>query len=176
MAEIATIARPYAEALFKAAGGRAAALVAELSALAAVAANEQLLQFADNPKTSTDQVFGVVAAVVGAELSTTAQNFLRTVLENGRLAALPEIAEQFRALVNAQSGVSDVRVESAFPIDAAQLTDLMATLERRFARKLKATVQVRPELIGGIRAIVGDEVLDTSVASRLQQMKVALTA
>ena len=176
MAEIATIARPYAEALFKASGAQAAALLADINALAAVASDAQLLQFADNPKTSTEQVLGVVTAVVGAPMSTAAQNFLRTVLDNGRLAALPAIAEQFRALVNAQGGVSDVRIESAFPIDAAQLAEVMVTLERRFARKLNPTVEVRPELIGGIRAVVGDEVLDASVASRLQQMKVALTA
>ena len=176
MAEIATIARPYAEALFRASGAQAPGLLADISALAAVASDAQLLQFADNPKTSTEQVFGVVTAVVGAPMSAAAQNFLRTVLDNGRLAALPEIAEQFRALVNAQGGVSDVRIESAFPIDAAQLAEVMTTLERRFARKLNPTVDVRPELIGGIRAVVGDEVLDASVASRLQQMKVALTA
>lgn len=66
MAEIATIARPYAEALFKASGAQAAALLADINALAAVASDAQLLQFADNPKTSTEQVLGVVTAVVGA--------------------------------------------------------------------------------------------------------------
>lgn len=176
MAEIATIARPYAEALFKAAGAQAAALSAEVGALAAVAADAQLRQFADNPKTSADQVFGVVAGVVSHPLSTAAQNFLRTVLDNGRLAALPEIASQFHALVNAQSGVSDALVESAFPIEAAQMADVVATLEQRFARKLNARVEVRPELIGGIRVTVGDEVLDASVKARLDHMKVALTA
>lgn len=176
MAEIATIARPYAEALFKAAGAQAAALSAEVGALAAVAADEQLRQFADNPKTSSDQVFGVVAGVVNQPLSAAAQNFLRAVLDNGRLAALPEIASQFHALVNAQSGVSDALIESAFPIEPAQLPEVVATLEQRFSRKLNARVEVRPELIGGIRVIVGDEVLDASVKARLDHMKVALTA
>lgn len=176
MAEIATIARPYAEALFKAAGAQAAALSAEVSALAAVAADEQLRQFADSPKTSSDQVFGVVVGVVSQPLSAAAQNFLRAVLENGRLAALPEISAQFHALVNAQSGVSDAVVESAFPIEPAQLAEVVATLERRFARKLNARVEVNPELIGGIRVVVGDEVLDTSVKARLDHMKMALTA
>ena len=176
MAEIATIARPYAEALFKAAGAQAAALSAEVSALAAVAADEQLRQFADSPKTSSDQVFGVVVGVVNQPLSGAAQNFLRAVLENGRLAALPEISAQFHALVNAQSGVSDALVESAFPIESAQLAEVVATLEQRFARKLNARVEVRPELIGGIRVVVGDEVLDTSVKARLDHMKMALTA
>jgi len=176
MAEIATIARPYAEALFKAAGTQAAALSAEVGALAAVAADEQLRQFADNPKTSAEQVFSVMLGVVGQPLSPAAQNFLRTVLDNGRLAALPEISAQFHALVNTQSGVSDALIESAFPIEASQLPDVVATLEKRFARKLNARVDVRPELIGGIRVVVGDEVLDASVKARLDQMKMALTA
>jgi F-type H+-transporting ATPase subunit delta len=176
MAEIATIARPYAEALFKAAGAQAAALASEVAALAAVAAQEPLRQFADNPKTTVEQVQGVVLSVVDGSLSTQAQNFLRTVLENGRLAALPEISAQFQALVDAQSGVSQARIESAFPIDAAQLPEVVDTLQKRFGRRLDAAVVVRPDLIGGIRVVVGDEVLDTSVRARLEQMKVALTA
>jgi F-type H+-transporting ATPase subunit delta len=176
MAEIATIARPYAEALFKAAGAQAAALSAEVSELAAVAADEHLRQFADNPKTSPEQVFSVVAGVVNQPLSAPAQNFLRAVLDNGRLAAMPEIASQFHALVNAQSGVSDALIESAFPIEPSQLPDVVATLEQRFSRKLNARVELRPELIGGIRVTVGDEVLDASVKARLDHMKVALTA
>jgi F-type H+-transporting ATPase subunit delta len=105
-----------------------------------------------------------------------ARNFLRTVIDNGRLSALPEIAAQFRALKNAQSGSSDAVVYSAFPIDKAALADVAATLEKRFARKLNVSVELQPELIGGIRVVVGDEVLDTSVKARLEQMKVALTA
>jgi F-type H+-transporting ATPase subunit delta len=105
-----------------------------------------------------------------------AQNFLRTVIENGRLSVLPEIAVQFRALKNAQSGASDAVVHSAFAIDSAALTELGSTLEKRFARKLNLSVELQPELIGGIRVVVGDEVLDCSVKARLEQMKVALTA
>lgn len=176
MAEIATIARPYAEALFKAAGAQAAALAAEVTALAAVASEPQLRQFADNPKTTAEQVQDIVLSVLGTPVSAQGRNFLRTVLDNGRLAALPEIAAQFQALVDARSGISQARIESAYPIDAAQLPEVVAALEKRFGRKLEASVVVRPELIGGIRVVVGDEVLDTSVKARLEQMKVALTA
>jgi F-type H+-transporting ATPase subunit delta len=176
MAEIATIARPYAEALFKAAGAQAAALAAEVTALAAVASEPQLRQFADNPKTTAEQVQDIVLSVLGTPVSAQGRNFLRTVLDNGRLAALPEIAAQFQALVDARSGISQARIESAYPIDVAQLPEVVAALEKRFGRKLEASVVVRPELIGGIRVVVGDEVLDTSVKSRLEQMKVALTA
>ena len=174
MAEIATIARPYAEALFKAGGSAAEA--EQVNALAAVAADAVLRQFADNPKVTAQQVFDIVGAVVKTPLAPRVASLLRTVLDNGRLAALPEIAAQFQALVNAKSGVSDAVIESAFPIDAAALPDVVTTLEKRFGRRLKATVAVKPDLIGGIRVVVGDEVLDTSVRARLEQMKTALVA
>lgn len=176
MAELATIARPYAEALFKAAQADAAAATQWLDELATIAGNEQLLQFADNPKVSTEQVFDVIVGVVKQSLPEQARNFLRTVLENGRVAVLPEIASQFRALVNALSGSSDAVVYSAYDIDAAALADLAGVLEKRFGRKLNLQVELQPELIGGVRVVVGDEVLDTSVKARLEQMRVALTA
>jgi F-type H+-transporting ATPase subunit delta len=135
-----------------------------------------LRQFADNPKVGAREVYDLVASVVNTPLAPKVQAFLHTVLDNGRLAVLPEIAAQLTALVNAQSGVSEATIESAFPIEGAQLADLKATLEKRFARKLDTSVVVKPELIGGIRVVVGDEVLDASVAARLQQMKTALVA
>lgn len=174
MAELATIARPYAEALFKAGGD--AQTAQQLNALATVAGDAQLRQFADNPKVRPEQVYDLVTSVANQPLSPSLQNFLRTVIDNGRLAALPEIAAQFHALVNARSGVSDAAIYSAFPIDDASLADMVVALERRFGRKLNPTVWIDPALIGGVRVVVGDEVLDTSVKARLEQMKVALTA
>ena len=179
MAELATIARPYAEALFSSAGADAAALKPQLDGLAALAANPELRQFADSPKVAAVQVFDVVAGVAlskGLQLDVKIGNLLRAVIDNGRLAALPEIAAQYQALVNSRSGISDATIQSAYPIDGGQLADVVATLEKRFNRKLEATVEITPELIGGIRVIVGDEVLDTSVKARLEQMKTALTA
>ncbi|MDP2256832.1 MAG: ATP synthase F1 subunit delta, partial [Polaromonas sp.] len=109
-----------------------------------------------------------------ASLPDAAKNFLRLVIENARLPALPEIANQFRSLKNAASGSSDAVVYSAFALDAQALADVAATLEKRFGRKLSVKVELDQSLIGGIRAVVGDEVLDTSVKARLEQMKVAL--
>jgi F-type H+-transporting ATPase subunit delta len=177
MAELATIARPYAEALFQVAvKGDLKQSAEQLDAVAAVAANAPLRQFADSPKTTAPQVFDLITGVVKTPLVDSIRNLLRAVIDNGRLAALPEVARQFHALVNARSGVSDAVVYSAFPIDATQLAAVVQSLEKRFGRKLSASVQVEPELIGGIRVVVGDEVLDTSVKARLEQMKVALTA
>jgi F-type H+-transporting ATPase subunit delta len=176
MAELATIARPYAEALFKASTSDLGGAAAWLDELAAVAGNSQLQQFADNPRTTVNQAFDLIAGVVKTPLPEHAKNFLRTVIENGRLSAMPEIAMQFRALKNAQSGSSDAVVYSAFPIDGGALADVASTLEKRFGRKLNVKVELEPALIGGIRVVVGDEVLDTSVKARLEQMKVALSA
>ena len=176
MAELATIARPYAEALFKAAKSDLAVTAVWLDAVTAVAANPQLQQFASNPNASAAQVLELLTSVSKVNLPAQGKNFLETIIDNGRVNALPEIAVQFRALKNAQGGTADAIVYSAFAIDGAALADVSTLLEKRFGRKLNLTVAIEPELIGGIRVVVGDEVLDTSVKARLDQMKVALTA
>jgi F-type H+-transporting ATPase subunit delta len=177
MAELATIARPYAEAMYQVAGqGDAKPIAEQIDALAALAADPQLRQFADSPKVGRAQVFELMTSAVKMPLADSVKNLLRTVIDNGRLTALPEIATQFHALVNARSGVSDALVYSAYPLNGTLLTEVMGALEKRFGRKLNASVEVQPELIGGIKVVVGDEVLDTSVKARLEQMKVALSA
>ena len=177
MAELATIARPYADALFQVAvKGDMNQAVQQIDALAAIAADPQMRRLADHPKVEAAQVFDVMNSVLGQPLSDSSKNLVKTLIDNGRLSVLPEIAAQFRVRVNARSGVSQATVYSAFPIDAAQLGEVVGALEKRFGRKLSASVELEPELIGGVRVVVGDEVLDTSVRSRLQQMKAALTA
>ncbi|MEO8543949.1 MAG: F0F1 ATP synthase subunit delta [Burkholderiaceae bacterium] len=176
MAELATIARPYAEALFKSAKADLGGAAAWLDQFATIASNEQLLQFADSPKVTDAQVFDLISGVVKGALPDSAKNFLRVVIENGRVDALPEIAAQFRVLKNTLGGSSDATVYSAFPMDDKAVAELSGALEKRFGRKLNITVELDASLIGGIRVVVGDEVLDTSVKARLDQMKIALTA
>ena len=176
MAELATIARPYAEALFKTAGADLVATAAWLDELAAIASNAQLQQYAGSPSVTSAQTFDVITGVAQTALSQPAKNFLRAVIDNGRISVMAEIARQFRDLKNAKSGSSDATVFSAFALDAVALADLQVTLEKRFDKKLNITVELQPELIGGIRVVVGDEVLDTSVKARLEQMKAALVS
>lgn len=176
MAELATIARPYAEALVSA--GADQAVVTQVAALAAVAADPEVQQFAGHPKVTNDQVYELVSGLAGRQASQgpMAINLLKVVVDNGRLAAMAEIAQQAQSLLNEQSGVSQALVQSAFPMDAGQLADIQPDLERRFGRKLELTAEVDPSLIGGIRVAVGDEVFDTSVRARLDRMRQALTA
>lgn len=176
MAELATIARPYAEALFKSSSADLNAAAIWLDELAAIASNVQLQQYAGNPSVTSAQIFDVMTGVAKTGLPEAAKNFLRAVIDNNRLSVLPEIASQFRVLKNTKVGSSDATVFSAFALDAAALADLSTTLEKRFGKRLNLTVELQPELIGGIRVVVGDEVLDTSVKARLEQMKVALVS
>jgi F-type H+-transporting ATPase subunit delta len=175
MAEIATIARPYAEALFQVAvSGDLNAINEELGFLGVVVDMPELHVFADHPKVTHEEVYAVISGVLGKPISKTLESFLHLLISNGRLYALHEVAHQFAVLKHEREGVFDALVESAFPMDDATLSDLVKLMEKKFARKLKATVEVHPELIGGVRVSVGDEVLDTSVKARLEQMKLEL--
>lgn len=177
MAELATIARPYAEALFRVAqSGNLAAWSDLVSEMAAVAALPDVKSFASNPKLTDQQVVETFLSLLKTKVSPEARNFTLMLVENGRLTLLPEIGAQFHALKNAAEGAADAEITSAFELTDAQVKDLVATLEKKFGRKLNPTVKVDQALIGGVRVAVGDEVLDTSVRAKLQQMYVALAS
>ena len=176
MAELATIARPYADALFKVCGSDCLSTLNWLEELACVAQQPQLLEFSQSPTATPHQVYEVVTGVMKTQPSEHAKNFLHLIISNHRLACLTEVSVQFRALLNAKSGVCDAVIFSAFPMEGLALVETTALLEKRFARQLHVSVRLQPDLIGGIRVVVGDEVLDTSVRARLEQMKVALSA
>lgn len=177
MAELATIARPYAEALFRVAkSGNLAAWSDLVSEMAAVAALPDVKSFASNPKISDRQVAETFLSLLKSNVSAEAKNFVGMLVENGRLTLLPEIGSQFHALKNAAEGAADAEITSAFEMTDAQVKDLVATLEKKFGRKLNPTVKVDNALIGGVRVAVGDEVLDTSVRAKLQNMYVALAS
>ncbi len=177
MAELSTIARPYAEALFAAAkGSDLNAMLAEVETLAAVSSDPAVAALALSPSVTDERLIDVMQAGVKGGLSSNGKHFLATVVQNGRVTALPEVARQFRLLKNAAEGNADAKIESAFPISEAQTAELMAALEKKFAVKLKAQVSVNPALIGGVKVTVGDQVLDSSVQAQLEQMRIALTA
>jgi F-type H+-transporting ATPase subunit delta len=177
MAELATVARPYAEALFRVAqDGDMNAWSAVVSELAQIGASADVQAFAQNPNVTQAQLADTIASLVKSPLNAEAKNFIAMLAENGRVTLLPEIAAQFAALKNANEGAADAEIFSAFEISGEQLSQLVATLEKKFGRKLNPTVTVDPSLIGGVRVVVGDEVLDTSVRAKLQQMHNALVA
>jgi F-type H+-transporting ATPase subunit delta len=177
MAELATIARPYAEALFRVAqSGNLAAWSDLVSEMAAIASHPDVKSFAANPKHSDQQVAETFLSLLKSNVPAEAKNFVAMLVENGRLALLPEIGSQFHVLKNAAAGAADAEITSAFEMTDAQVKDLVATLEKKFGRKLNPSVKVDNSLIGGVRVAVGDEVLDTSVRAKLHNMYVALAS
>lgn len=176
MAENLTIARPYAEAAFASAdaSGKLQAWSQALQRLAMVASDAQMHSAIGDPKIGPQELYGLVAAGSGDSLDAQAQNFVRVLIENDRLSLLPEISALFESLKNEREGVVEATIDSAFPLDDAALSQLVADLERRFKRKVRPQVNVDRDLIGGALIKVGDEVIDGSVRGRLQSMASAL--
>lgn len=178
MAELSTIARPYAEALFAAARDKNA--VAQwstaLSEFAQLAAHEQVQDVMTDPRLTKVQRKEVLLSLVKCTLPADAVNFIDLLVENDRVVALPEIAEQFEDLKNHHDGSAIAHISSAFDLSEAQVQDLVVGLEKKFGIKLKPEVTVDKSLVGGIRVTVGDQVLDTSVQAQLARLRDTLVA
>jgi F-type H+-transporting ATPase subunit delta len=176
MAENVTIARPYADAAFELARGAGALgpWSETLDRLAAVAADPAMRVCINDPKLSSEQLYQLFLDVAGSGLPPDLQNFVRVLVDNERLKVLPEIRDLFMGLRNAHEGVQEAEIASAFPLDDAALANLKADLENRFKTRLNIHVSLDPELIGGVRIAIGDEVIDASVRGKLANMAAAL--
>ena len=178
MAELATVARPYAEALFQSAKpAEFAGCLEQLNELAQLAALPEVAALSNNPKVSADDLSKLLSGMVKTKLDPKVASFLNLVNQNHRLAAVPEIAHQFEAMKNKSEGAAEVNITSAFPLEGSALNDLLSSLKKRFGGKeLRPTIQIDPTLIGGVRIQVGDEVMDSSVKAQLAQMQASLGA
>ncbi|MGE4368752.1 MAG: F0F1 ATP synthase subunit delta [Burkholderiaceae bacterium] len=179
MAELSTIARPYAEALFATArddqDGLASwsALVSELAQVASLGDVREALT---DPRLNAQQRIELFVGLIKSPLSAKARNFIELLVNNNRILALPQIAEQFELLKNQHEGSALAEITSAFPLADEQVQQLVAGLEKKFGLKLKPVVTVDPSLVGGVRVAVGDQVLDTSVRAQLARMRDTLAA
>jgi len=175
MAENVTIARPYAGAVFALAdaSGALGRWSQTLAVMAAVAANPDIAAATADPKLNPEQVYALFAGACG-DLPVEGQNLLRALIENDRIAALPEIHEIFEELKNEREGIVDAVITSAYPLDGGQLAEIVAVLENRFKRKVRPQVETDANLIGGARMQIGDEVIDGSVHGMLAGMATAL--
>jgi F-type H+-transporting ATPase subunit delta len=178
MAELTTIARPYAEALTRLAGeANSWSKWSDMLALgASVTADPQVAALIGNPGVDAERVIEIVKVICGDKLDAEGVNFLQLLAENKRLSVLPEITRQFEVMKTAQEGTLEARVTSAFELTRAQISGLMAKLETKFGRKINVTQEVDNALIGGIVIQVGDEVLDASVRGKLGDLAATLKA
>ena len=178
MAELSTIARPYAEAAYKLADATAklADWSGALAALAQVSQDTTVQELTSDPKLSAAQVSGIYLKILDGKLSGEAQNFVRILAENRRMDALGEIRTQFEALKNEREGVQEVEIVSAFPLESAQQADLIGRLEHHTGKKVTVRVTVDPQLIGGVKIVMGDKVIDASARAQLSALESALRA
>ena len=177
MAELATLSRPYAEAIFRL-GQETDSLARWSEALVMIVTTYQDPQFKAamaNPKATSADIERLLLAVCGTHIDGSARNFVQLLVHNRRLQVLPQIREQFEKLKLESEGKLDARISSAFPLDDAQRNGVIGILSARFKRKIDATMTVDPELIGGIKVEVGDKVWDASVRGRLQALATTLT-
>jgi F-type H+-transporting ATPase subunit delta len=178
MAELSTIARPYAVAAYKLAKEKKAlAKWSEMLGFAGAVANDaQIKAYINDPKVLSAELEATFLKVCGDKLNEHGQNLIKVLVEYGRLSILPEISAAFEALKAQDEGTLDAQIVAASKPTAAQTKDLVKRLEAKFGKKIEASVSVDPEMIGGFKIIVGDTVIDATVKGQLQNLAYTLTA
>jgi len=176
MAEVTTIARPYAVAVFRLAKEKKAlaAWSDELALLSGIASNEQIKAAIDNPKLDASELERIFLKVTEGKLSAEAINLVKVLVEYTRLGLLPDIAEAFELLKAEDEGTLEAEITAAAKPTDAQVKTVVKQLEAKFGKKVEAQVKLDPELIGGIKIVIGDTVIDASVRGQLQTMAYAL--
>ncbi len=172
MAEFATLARPYANAVFAIAkaDARLTQWSEALHLLAALAAAAEVQQLLGSPTRSAGDKASALVGLCGDVADAKVERFLLELARNKRLDLLPEISAQFEALKAQEEMTLDVEVVSAYALDAAQQQKLADSLKRRFARDVRLATRTDASLVGGVLIKAGDTVIDGSVRGRLEKL------
>ena len=176
MAELTTVARPYAEAAFRAAveAKDVAGFSAKLKQLGAVAGTRDAASLLGNPKVSTKEKADVLFSVSGGNVPDTLQNLTNSLIDNQRATLLPFISEHFERLQRDHEGVVKAVITSAFALSDADKASLVEGLSKKYGKRVEAEVVVDASLIGGARVQVGDDVIHASVRDTLDKMAASL--
>jgi F-type H+-transporting ATPase subunit delta len=177
MAETATVARPYAEAIFRAALEKNAlgAVADSLALVAAIARDEQMHSILLDPRINAQQKKDIFDAAGGGRLDAVTKSLLALLVDNHREVLIGSIAEQFEELKHEHDKVLRARITSAQALTDQQRDEIVSTLEKRYGKKVEADLDVDPGLLGGARVQIGDQVIHASVRDALAQMAAALT-
>ncbi|AOE88284.1 F0F1 ATP synthase subunit delta [Pseudomonas sp. TCU-HL1] len=176
MAELTTLARPYAKAAFEYAQAhqQLAAWSAMLGLAAAVSLDDTMQRVLKAPRLTSAEKANSFIEAVGDKFDAQAQNFIHVVSENGRLVLLPEIAEQFELYKAEQEKSVDVEVTSAFALSEEQQDKLAKVLSARLSREVRLHAAEDSSLIGGVVIRAGDLVIDGSVRGKIAKLAEAL--
>jgi F-type H+-transporting ATPase subunit delta len=181
-----TVARPYAQAAFEVAqeSDALAELSESFAAAKALLADGQVAEFLSRPTLTDEQRLGFLQGLFAESVgegsvfaggSQHGTNFLKLLLENDRVAVLPEIADQFEALKADVENKVEAVITSAAPLSEAQQREMAESLQKRLGRNVNVTTVVDENLIGGAVIRAGDVVIDGSLRARLEGLANALT-
>lgn len=173
----ASVAHRYARALLELADEAQAVdkVADDLETLRAVLSKTELLGVMTNPVfTSAERREGLVAVVNRVGFQALTRSFLQLLLQKGRFQNLPEVLDAFRALYDKRANRARVQLSTAAPLTPELEREVTASLERVTGRQVALEITVDPSLIGGIIARVGGKVYDSSIKSRLQDIKTGL--
>ncbi len=178
MAEVSTVARPYAKAAFEYAQEKGVLTQWSdmLAQASAVASNEDMKSVLENPSLTSEQKAQIFVDVCGTDLGSDAKNFVSNLAEHKRLAALPVITEMFEELKAAKDQAVDVMVTSAFELTAEQQSKLAETLKNKWQKDVSIETEVDNSLIGGVIIRAGDVVIDSSVRGKLAKVAEAVNS
>jgi F-type H+-transporting ATPase subunit delta len=174
--DLTTIARPYAEAAYERAKelGQVQAWSDALGLLSQISSDPQAARQIANPNVPRGRVRDLLLEIAGEALPHEVANLVGVLTDNARLAAIPEIAHLFDVSREADQGVRQVVVRSAFPLGDSELDELTAAMVRRLGGQVELTVEEDPSLLGGVEIRAGDLVIDDSVRGKLDQLAHAL--
>ena len=178
MSDLSNVARPYAQAIFEIANdaGDLAGWSDQLELLAAVAGDDSMAAFLKHPAVTNAQQTDVILQVCGDNLTSDGANLVKLLVENDRVAALPDIAENYASRRAEAESVIEADMITATKMAAKQQKQFSAALQKRLGRTVKLTYSVDPDLIGGAVIRAGDWVVDGSVKAQLEQLVGALAA
>jgi F-type H+-transporting ATPase subunit delta len=176
MAELSTVARPYAEAVFRLAqsAGDFKGWSSRLRATAQVVADPQMRALIADPNVPVNQISELIVSILGDSLGDRGINFIKVLAGNDRLTLLPEIEAQYEALKADAEGVIEAHITSAQVMTDTQVNDLASALKAKYGRDVQVSVSVDASLIGGVVVAIGDQVMDGSVRGRLEKLAFSL--
>lgn len=172
MAELTTLARPYAKAVFAfaLANNDLENWSTMLATLSDIIKQEKVQQALSSPALTSEKQVAIVAEIYGEQLSEKGQNFISLLAENKRLLLLPMIVEQFEILKAKQEQLSRVNIKSAYALNTDVEQKLANALEKKLNCRVEVESAVDETLIGGVVIRTGDLVIDNSVRGRLAKL------
>ncbi|MDT8363088.1 MAG: F0F1 ATP synthase subunit delta [Nitrosomonas sp.] len=176
MAEAITIARPYAEAVFRLAKERQnlSSWSEMLNLISSVVSDKQISALLDNPRVPRHKLYEIIVGSCSDGLSEEGKNLVAIMIENKRLQILPQLKILYEHLKTQHENALEAKIISAFPLNSGQQEKLVSALRIKFKRKVDVTCTVDAELIGGVKIEIGDQVIDSSVSGKLAAMTAAL--